>query len=86
MQDTSGPSDFASDAATPSSQQGDPLAGSAHSGSLHSQKSGQPVVCDVFLKFLVILPASGSLSSGLCFDAFSDVSCNDTSDQGLAAA
>ncbi|KAL3145933.1 hypothetical protein ABBQ38_015296 [Trebouxia sp. C0009 RCD-2024] len=40
MQDTSGPSDFASEAATPSSQQGDPLAGSGNSGSLHSQKSG----------------------------------------------
>ena len=40
MQDTSGPADFASEAASQSSQQGEPLAGSGNSGSLHSQKSG----------------------------------------------
>lgn len=53
MQDTSGPSDFASEAATPSSQQGDPLAGSGNSGSLHSQKSGGSflAICSVLLCF-----------------------------------
>lgn len=58
MQDTSGPSDFASEAATPSSQQGDPLAGSGNSGSLHSQKSGGLLFCDLlfalFVRFLVV--------------------------------